>query len=98
MLRGVDVPVSVHDAVRSGGSRTATRVPYSRALQIHLLPVAERIAAFRAACAGRVEMMVVTGLQDLAADVTIAVGALHPELLLVILLAVRHAVSVGARI
>jgi len=62
MLRGMSVPVSVYDAIGSGGSWTAARVPYSGALQIHLLPVAEWIAAFRAACAGRMEMMVVAGL------------------------------------
>jgi len=40
------------------------------------------------------EMMVVAGLQNLAANVTVAIGALYSKLLLVIFLAVRHAVSV----
>lgn len=62
MLRGVSI-VSVHDTIRSGGgSWTAARVPYGGTLQVHFLPVAERVAAFRAACAGRMEMMVVAGL------------------------------------
>lgn len=43
------------------------------------------------------EMMIITGLQDFAAYVTIAVGTFHPELLLIILLAVRHPVSVENR-
>lgn len=96
MLRGV--PVSVDDAVRSGGSWTAARMPNRSALQVHLLAVAERVAAFRAARAGRVEMVVVACLQNLTADEAVAVGALHPKLLLVVLLAVRHAVPVAVSI
>jgi len=94
MLRSVSIPVSVHDTIGSGRSWTAAWMPYSGTLQIHFFSIAERVAAFRAARASRMEMMVVTGLQDLAANVTVAIGALYSKLLLIILLAVRHAVSV----
>lgn len=97
MLRGMGIPVSVHDTVGPGGSRAAARMPNGSALQVHLFPIAERVAAFRATRARRVEMMVVAGLQDLAADVAIAVRALYPKLLLIILLAVRHAVPADRR-
>jgi len=86
--------VSVHDAVGSGRSRTATWMPDGGTLQIHLFSVAERIAAFRATCTRRMEMMIVASLQDLTTDIAVAVGAFYSELLLIILLAVRHAVSV----
>lgn len=89
--------MSVDDTVGSGRSRTAARMPNGGALQVHLLPVAERVTAFRATRARRMEMMIVTGLQDLAADVAIAVSTLHPELLLVVLLAVRHAVPIAKK-
>jgi len=69
-------------------------MPDGGSLQIHLFPVAEGIAAFRATRARRMEMMVVASLQDLTTDVAVAVGAFYSELLLVILLAVRHAVPV----
>lgn len=90
--------MSVYDAVGSGGSWTTARMPNRGALQVHLLAVAERVAAFRATRAGRVEMMIVTCLQDLSADETVAIGALHSELLLVILLAVRHTVPVVKKV
>lgn len=96
MLRSF--PVSVDNTVRSGGSWTAARMPDRGALQVHLLSVAERVAAFCATRTGRVEMMVVTRLQNFTADKAVAVGALNPELLLVVLLAVRHAVPVAKRI
>lgn len=73
-------------------SRSAARMPNRRALQIHFLAIAERVAALRAPSASRVEMMVVSRLQDLAADVPLAVSALHAERLLIILLAVGLAV------
>lgn len=63
-------------------------MPDRRALEVHLLAVAEGIAALGAAGAGRVEVMVVAGLEDFSADVALAVGALHAERLLVVLLAV----------
>jgi len=69
-------------------------MPYGSTLQVHFLPVAERVAAFRTARTGWMEMMVVAGLQNLAADVTIAIGAFYSKLLLIIFLTVRHAVSV----
>lgn len=94
MLRGMGVPVSIHDAIGSGGSWTAAWVPYGSTLQVHFFPVAKRVAAFRTAGASRMEMMVIAGLQNLAADVTVAIGAFYSKLLLIILLAVRHAVSV----
>lgn len=90
--------MSVDDAIGPGGSWATAWVPYGGTLQVHFLPIAERVAAFRAARAGRMEMMVVAGLQNLAADVTVAIGALYPKLLLIILLAVRHAVSVEKEI
>jgi len=43
------------------------------------------------------EMMVVASLQDLTTDIAVAVGAFYSELLLVILLAVRHAVPIGKK-
>lgn len=92
MLRGMGVPVSIHDAIGSGGSWTAAWVPYGSTLQVHFFPVAKRVAAFRTAGASRMEMMVIAGLQNLAADVTVAIGAFYSKLLLIILLAVRHAV------
>lgn len=92
MLRRMRLCVSIHDAVRSGGSWTAAWMPYGGTLQVHFLAVAERVAAFRATCASRMEMVVVASLQNLAADIAITVGALNSKLLLIIFFAVRHAV------
>lgn len=75
---------------RLGGTGTATRMPNSAALQVHFLAIAKGIAALGAARTGWMEVMVVARLQHLAADETIAVGALHPEALLVALLAIRN--------
>lgn len=94
MLRSVCFPVTVNDPVGPTGPWTTTWMPNSCALQVHFLSVAEGIATLCASGARRVEMMIITGLQDLAADVTTAVGALHAELLLVVFLAVRHPISV----
>lgn len=91
MLRGMSI-VSVHYPIGPGRSWTATWVPYGGTLQVHFLPIAKWITTFRAARASWVEMMIVAGLQDLTTDVTLAIGALYSKLLLVILLAVRHAV------
>lgn len=67
-------------------------MPNRRALQIHLFAVAEGVAALGTPGTGRVEVVVVSRLQDLAADVPLAVGALHAERLLIVLLAVGLAV------
>lgn len=67
-------------------------MPNSAALQVHFLAIAEGIAALGAARTGWMEVMVVACLQHFAADETIAVGALHPEALLVALLAIRHCI------
>ena len=76
-----------------GTSPTRRPLCPPRTLQIHLLAVSERVSALGAACAGRVEVVVVAGLQHLAADVALAVGALDAELGLVVLLAERLAIS-----
>jgi len=75
-----------------GGTRTASRMPDGTALQVHLLAVAEGIAALCAAGTGRMEVVVVARLEHLAANEATAVGTLHPESLLVALLAVGHRV------
>lgn len=54
-----DVSVAVG---RLAGARSATRMPNGRTLEVHLLAVAERIAAFRTAGARRVEVIIVAGL------------------------------------
>ena len=64
-------------------------------LQIHLLAIAERVAALGAPGAGRVEVVGVAGLQHLPTDVALAVGALDAVLGLVVLLAVWLAISGG---
>lgn len=94
MLRRVGLRVTVDDAVGGGGSWTAPRVPDGGSLQEHLLAIAEGIAALGATSARRVEVMVLAGLQDLAAYVPVAVRALNAELFLVVFLAIRHPVSV----
>ena len=66
-------------------------MPNGRALQIHLLSVPEGIAALAAPGAGGVEVVVVPGLQHLARDEAVAVGTLHPVLLVVVLLAIGAA-------
>jgi hypothetical protein len=71
---------------------TAARMPDCRALEVHFLAVTEGIAALRAASAGRVKVMVVTSLENLATDVALAVSTLHAEGLLVVFLAVGLAV------
>lgn len=76
----------------SGWAGTAARVPDGVALQVHLLAVAKGVAALGAPRTGRVEVVVAARLQDLAADVSIAVGTLDTVRLLVALLAVRHPV------
>lgn len=67
-------------------------MPNRCALQIHFFAVAEGVAALRTPSTGRVEVVVVSRLQNLAADVPLAVSALHAERLLIILLAVGLAV------
>lgn len=79
--------------VRRVRRRAAARVPDGRALQEHLLAVAERVAALGAARARGVEVVVVAGLQHLAGDVALAVGAAHAEQPLVVALAVRRAAA-----
>lgn len=81
---------SVQDDAGLGGTRAASRMPDGTALQVHLLAVAKGIAALGAAGTGRMEVVIVARLQHLAADEAAAVGALHPESLLVALLAVGH--------
>ena len=98
MLRRVGLGVAVDDAVGPRGPGPAARMPDRRPLQEHLLAVAEGIAAFGAARARRMEVVILAGLQHLAAYVAITVGALHAELLLVVSLAIRHAVSEGWRV
>jgi len=83
---------AVYDDPGLGGTRTASWMPDGAALQVHLFAVAERIAALRAAGTGRMEVVVVARLEHLAADEATAVGALHPESLLIALLAVGHRV------
>lgn len=61
-------------------------------MQVHLLAVAERVAALGAAGAGWMEMVVVAGLQHFSAYVAIAIGTLDAEQLLIAFLAVRRAV------
>lgn len=86
------VLAAVQDGAVLRGAGPAARVPDGAALEVHLLAVAERVAALGAARARGVEVVVVAGLQHLARDVAAAVRALDAELLLVVLLAVRHAV------
>lgn len=86
----VDVVVRRERLVRRG---PAARVPDGRALQEHLLAVAEGVAALGAARARGVEVVVVAGLQHLAGDVALAVRAAHAEQPLVVALAVRRAAA-----
>lgn len=67
-------------------------LPHIHTLQIHLLSVSKWITTLGASGTRRVEVVVVTCLQHLAADVTFAVGTLYPKLGLVVLLAIREAV------
>lgn len=67
-------------------------MPNRGALQIHLFAVAERVSALGTPGTGRVEVVVVTCLQNLAADVPLTISALDTERLLIILLAVGLAV------
>lgn len=83
---------AVDDESAIRGTWTAARMPDSVALQVHLLPIPKGIAAFRAAGARGMEVVVAACLQHLAADVSIAVGTLDTVRLLVALLAVRHTV------
>lgn len=76
----------------SGWSGPAARMPDRAALQVHLLAIAERIATLCAARARRMKVVVLAGLQHLAANEAAAVGALDAKQLLVALLAVRYAV------
>ena len=46
-------------------ARPTARMPDGRALEIHLLPVTEGVAALCTAGTGRVEVIVVSGLQHL---------------------------------
>lgn len=87
------VTVTIYDTVRTGRSGSAARMPYRGTLQIHLLSVAKRIAALRASRARRMKVMILSGLQYLAAYVTTAISTLYTELFLIVLLAIRHAVS-----
>lgn len=73
-------------------SRTTAWMPDGAALQIHFLAIAKRITALGASRARRVEVMVLTGLQHLAADEAIAVGTLDAKRFLVALFAVRHTI------
>lgn len=93
MLRSVSFTVTIDDAVRATGPWSATRMPYRGTLQVHLFPVPERITALGASRASRMKVMIITGLEDFAADVAVAVGALYAKLFLIILLAVRYPVS-----
>lgn len=92
MLWRVSFSVAVHDTIGSARARATAGMPNGSALQVHLLSIAERIATLGATGTSRVKMMIVTCLQHLSADVTIAIGAFHAEQLLVILLAIRHPV------
>lgn len=67
-------------------------MPNRGALQIHLFTIAEGVAALGTPRTCRVEVVVVSRLQNLAADVPLAVSALHTERLLIILLAVGLAI------
>lgn len=94
MLWRVSFSVAVHDTIGSARTRATTGMPNGSALQVHLFSIAKRIATLGATGTSRVKMMIVTCLQHLSADVTIAIGAFHTEQLLIILLAIRHPVSV----
>lgn len=86
--------MAVHDTIGSARTRATTGMPNGSALQVHFFSIAKRIATLGATGTSRVKMMIVTCLQHLSADVTIAIGAFHTEQLLIILLAIRHPVSV----
>lgn len=73
-------------------TRSTAWMPHSTALQIHLLTITKWIAAFGAACACWMKMMIIASLQHFAADETIAIRALHAEQFLVTFLAIRHTV------
>lgn len=91
--RAVHVVVRRQRVVRGVRRRPAARVPDGGALQEHFLAVAERVAALGAPRARGVEVVVVAGLQHLAGDVALAVGAAHAEQPLVVALAVRRAAA-----
>lgn len=67
-------------------------MPYCTTLQVHFLAISERIAALGTPGARRVEVMIVTSLEHLTANVSVAVGTLDPERFLEILLTVRDAI------
>lgn len=67
-------------------------MPNCCSLQIHFFAVPERVAAFGAASARRMEVVVVAGLENLSTDVALAISALNSEGLLVILLTVGLAI------
>lgn len=89
----VHVVVRRQRVVRRVRRGPTARVPDGGALQEHLLAVAERVAALGAARARGVEVVVVAGLQHLAGDVALAVGAAYAEQPLVVALAVRRAAA-----
>ena len=64
-------------------------MPDRVALQVHLLTIAEGVAAFRAPGTSRMEVVVAPRLQHLTADVAVAVGTLDTVGLLVALFAER---------
>ena len=63
-VESVDEVVRVGVSLWGVGSGPAAGVPDGGALQEHLLAVAERLAALGAACARRVEVVVVAGLES----------------------------------
>ena len=70
------------------GSGTAPRMPDCGSLQEHFFSIAERIPAFGASGARRMEVVVIAGLQHFSRNEPAAVGAFNPEECLVILFAV----------
>ena len=61
---GVVTVTVTEDEATFTRARTTARMPDSRALEVHLLPVTEGVAALCTAGTGRVEVIVVSGLQN----------------------------------
>lgn len=85
--------------MRSGCRRRAEKrskaeyfIHTGTALQIHFLAIAKWIAAFSAAGACRMKMMIVASLEYFATDKAITVRTFDAKQLLIAFLAVRYAV------
>lgn len=73
-------------------TRTTTWMPDSATLQIHFFSVPKGIATFRTTSTCWMKMMIISGLQHLSADKTIAIRTLDPEGLLIIFFAIRNTI------